>query len=159
MIVSICTFHMIYSLLPDPTVPIAFVAAGICLSLMKLYLSRPSAVGAAGERRVNKYLNKTLNAEHYTLLKDLTLPTGDGTTQIDHVVLSQHGIFVIETKNMSGWIFGTEKQKRWTQTKGRRKTPFQNPLRQNYLHVKTIQDSSEEHTSDPQSDVRSSDLS
>jgi len=42
----------------------------------------------------------------------LTLPDGEGsTTQIDHFLLSPYGLFVIETKNYKGWIFGSERQK------------------------------------------------
>ena len=45
----------------------------------------------------------------------MTLPIEDGTTQIDHIIVSQYEIFVIETKNMKGWIFGDEHKKTWTQ--------------------------------------------
>jgi len=44
----------------------------------------------------------------------LPRPDGKGTTQIDHIVVSRYGIFVIETKNYRGWIFGSEKQRDWT---------------------------------------------
>lgn len=69
----------------------------------------------------------------------MTLETPDGTTQIDHIVISRNGIFVIETKNYKGWIFGNEKQKQWTQSLYRRKFKFQNPIHQNYKHVKAVQ--------------------
>lgn len=62
-------------------------------------------------------------------------PKKKGTTQIDHVLLSRYGIFVIETKNMKGWIFGSEKQRTWTQKIYRHSNQFMNPLRQNYKHV------------------------
>jgi len=42
----------------------------------------------------------------YCLFKDELIPIDKGTTQIDHVLVSRFGIFVIETKNMKGWIFG-----------------------------------------------------
>ena len=79
------------------------------------------------------------NTENHVTLNDLTLPVSSGTTQIDHVLICPSGVFVIETKNMSGWIFGGKKQARWTQTLRRQKFQFQNPLRQNYKHVKTVQ--------------------
>ena len=56
-----------------------------------------------------------LDKNDYHLIKDVTLPTEDGTTQIDHIIVSKYGIFVIETKNMKGWIFGSQRQKQWTQ--------------------------------------------
>jgi len=62
-----------------------------------------------------------------------------GTTQIDHIIVSKYGIFVVETKNMKGWIFGSENQKQWTQQIFKHKSKFQNPLHQNYKHVKTLE--------------------
>lgn len=97
-------------------------------------------IGAEGERRVNSTLSRKLGEQDYILLADLTLPTSHGTTQVDHIVLSRYGIFVIETKNMSGWIFGGKTQARWTQVMRRHKSQFQNPLRQNFQHVKVVQD-------------------
>ena len=68
----------------------------------------------------------------------MTLPTEDGTTQIDHILVSSKGIFVLETKNMKGWIFGSEKQRQWTQKVFKHTSKFQNPLHQNYKHTKTL---------------------
>ncbi len=81
-------------------------------------------------------------------MHNVTLYTPDGTTQIDHVFLSPYGIFVLETKNMSDWIFGSEKQAQWTQKLYKRSFKFQNPLRQNYKHLKALEatlDVSPEH--------------
>ena len=62
---------------------------------------------------------------------NVILPGRDGTTQIDHVVVSIYGLFVIETKNMDGWIFGSAEQRTWRQQFFKKKFKFQNPLRQN----------------------------
>ncbi len=110
------------------------------IAFLYFYLNSPTVIGAEGERRVNSTLRRKLAEQDYILLEGLTLPTAEGTTQVDHIVLSRCGIFVIETKNMSGWIFGGETQVRWTQVMRRHKTQFQNPLRQNYHHVKVVQD-------------------
>ncbi|MBA6264293.1 nuclease-related domain-containing protein [Colwellia sp. Bg11-12] len=78
-------------------------------------------------------------SNQYSIINDVTLPLDDGgTTQIDHIIVSPFGVFVIETKNMKGWIFGNEKQAKWTQTIYRTKHSFQNPLRQNYKHAQTL---------------------
>ncbi len=99
----------------------------------------PEIKGRVGEKHVRKGLIKYLDVAQYTIINDVTLPLEDGgTTQIDHIVVSNYGVFVIETKNMSGWIFGSEHQAKWTQTIHRSKYPFQNPLRQNYKHTKTL---------------------
>jgi restriction system protein len=73
-------------------------------------------------------------------MENVTLPVRDGTTQIDQLVISTYGIFVIETKNMKGWIFGSPDQAQWTQQIYRHKQRFQNPLRQNYAHVKATRE-------------------
>ncbi len=100
----------------------------------------PHVKGKRGERRVSKWLRSYLDQKDYRILDDLMLPSQlGGTTQIDHVVLSRYGVFVIETKNMSGWIFGSAEQSTWTQTLYRFKSGFQNPLRQNYGHAKAVQ--------------------
>lgn len=85
-------------------------------------------------------LTSVLNEKDYRILSDLILPVASGTTQIDHLVLSRFGIFVIETKNMTGWIFGGADQRKWTQVQKRSKRTFQNPLRQNYSHLKAVQE-------------------
>lgn len=62
-----------------------------------------------------------------------------GTTEIDVVMIHEKGIFVIESKNYSGWIYGSEKNKTWTQTfKSGRKEKFYNPIWQNQTHIKTL---------------------
>ena len=80
-----------------------------------------------------------LPKDEYYLIKDVTLLTDDGTTQIDHIIVSRYGVFVIETKNMKGWIFGSANQKTWTQKIYKHTHKFQNPLHQNYKHVKTLE--------------------
>ncbi|MDZ7854092.1 MAG: nuclease-related domain-containing protein [Halomonas sp.] len=80
-------------------------------------------------------------AETYKPIHNVTLPTPDGSTQIDHIFVSRFGIFVVETKNMKGWIFGDKDQAQWTQKIYRKSFRFQNPLRQNYKHVKSLEKS------------------
>ena len=97
--------------------------------------------GVLGEWLVSRMLKGGLPAEEYVLLNDVYLPLQDGTTtQIDHVVVSRYGIFAVETKNYSGWIFADVHSKVWTQTIYRKKSTFQNPMRQNYRHVCAIAD-------------------
>lgn len=95
--------------------------------------------GKAGEAVVNLSARLFLDKTRYHLIKNVTLPTEDGTTQIDHIIVSRYGVFVVETKNMKGWIFGNAKQRYWTQKIFKYSQKFQNPLHQNYKHVKTLQ--------------------
>ncbi len=94
--------------------------------------------GEEGELIVNLEAESLLDKNKYHLLKNVTLRTGDGTTQIDHIIISIYGVFVVETKNMTGWIFGNPKQRTWTQIIYEDRYKFQNPLHQNYKHVKTL---------------------
>lgn len=108
-------------------------------TMILLYIARtPWGKGKLGEFMVNAMIKIFLDKDEYRLIKDVTLPTDDGTTQIDHIIVSKYGIFVIETKNMRGWIFGSAKQATWTQKLFQQSYKFQNPLRQNYKHTKTL---------------------
>lgn len=98
----------------------------------------PYIKGKLGEYIVQYHAKKILN-EDYILLNDLTFLDQDNqTTQIDHILLSPYGIFVIETKNYKGWIFGSSHQKMWTQKIYKSSHKFQNPLHQNYKHIKVL---------------------
>ncbi|WP_026471860.1 nuclease-related domain-containing protein [Alkanindiges illinoisensis] len=111
----------------------------IGLMLVVAYLSSPKFKGKLGEFAVTAQAKKYLG-EAYILLNDCTLSDGqNGTTQIDHILLSPYGIFVIETKNYQGWIFGGERQKNWTQKIYKKSFKFQNPLHQNYKHTKVLE--------------------
>lgn len=101
-------------------------------------LFKPQIKGWLGEFLVHQVLVWRLDRNVYRVVSNTMLPTEDGTTQIDHFVVSRYGIFVIETKNYKGWIFGSEEQAQWTQKIFRMTNRFQNPLRQNYKHIKTI---------------------
>lgn len=94
--------------------------------------------GKLGEFKVNLALRLLLRRKKYHLKKNVTLPIPGGTTQIDHLVVSPYGVFVIETKNLRGWIFGQPNQPKWTQVFFKFKQSFQNPLHQNHTHVKAV---------------------
>ncbi|NWB97460.1 NERD domain-containing protein [Pseudomonas gingeri] len=111
----------------------------IPLILLIGLLKTPWAKGHIGELLVRLFAHWQLDKQTYRRLHNVTLSTPDGTTQIDHVVLSPYGIFVLETKNMRGWIFGSEQQPQWTQKLYKRTFKFQNPLRQNYKHLKALE--------------------
>ena len=110
----------------------------VLLGVFKLF--KPFLKGKLGEFAVATHVKLYLKDPQYILLNDLTLPDGAGaTTQIDHLLLSPYGIFVIETKNYKGWIFGSEHQKQWTQKIYKNSYKFQNPIHQNYKHIKVLE--------------------
>ncbi len=107
------------------------------------YLSVVFNKGRLGEYYTYKYLKKLEGYQRY--LFNVYLPKDDGeTTELDVVLLHESGIYVFESKNYSGWIFGTEFQPYWTQTlptgRGRsQKNSFYNPVLQNKGHLKWLQ--------------------
>lgn len=97
-------------------------------------LRDPSYQGEAGENYVAYILSKL--PEDYYSINNVIIPSQNGTSQIDHVVVSPFGIFVIETKNYKGWIFGYENSKKWKETfKTTDGSYFWNPIKQNWGHV------------------------
>ncbi|HJV25644.1 MAG TPA: NERD domain-containing protein [Aromatoleum sp.] len=110
----------------------------IILAVIAGLLRSPIVKGWFGEAQGALAKHLLLNKDIYSSLNNITIPTSNGTTQIDHVVVSKYGIFVIETKNMKGWIFGDEKSREWTQNLYGRKFRFQNPLHQNYRHIRAL---------------------
>ena len=112
----------------------------VAFLIFRLISRSPKYKGRVGERKVSGKLGKLINElEGAKIFHNVVVKTPDGSTQIDHLVLSNCGIFVIETKNMTGWIFGDEWQRQWTQVIYRKKSKFQNPIHQNYKHVKAVQ--------------------
>ena len=124
--------------------PIISQAVGVLwylipLAILVTIVKSPWFKGLMGEFIVNLSVKWILDKTKYHLIKNVTLPTEDGTTQIDHIIVSVFGVFVVETKNMKGWIFGSQNQKTWTQKIYKHSSKFQNPLHQNYKHVKTLE--------------------
>lgn len=96
--------------------------------------------GWLGEAGVKIGLRTGLDQELYRSFHNLIVPTTGGTTQIDHVVVSKFGVFVIETKTFKGWIFGSAEDRTWCQSIYGRKYQFQNPIHQNYRHLKCLEE-------------------
>jgi hypothetical protein len=118
-----------------PTI-ITLLTVSAILGLIIGFLKTPKGKGWIGEMIVRCKLKKTKIGERY-VINDLRLRVNNGKTcQIDHVLINKNGVFVIETKNYSGRIYGKENQLEWTQTfKSGRKRKFYNPIRQNKTHV------------------------
>lgn len=88
------------------------------------------------------HLAEHLDPRDYYIFNNITVPSSiTVTSQIDHIIVSKYGIFVIENKDFSGWIFGHKNQKKWTQVvKGGGKFYFQNPILQNFAHVSALKE-------------------
>jgi restriction system protein len=79
-----------------------------------------------------------LDSKVYVKFHNVIIPGENGTAQIDTVIISTFGVFIVETKNKKGWIFGSAQNASWTQVIYRRKYTFQNPLRQTYRQKKVL---------------------
>lgn len=123
---------IIKALITEPTILILIV---LTILSKKLY---PKFRGFMGEFWVKTELNK-LDKKEYIILNDILLEEENETHQIDHIVISKYGIFVIETKNYYGMITGNEYKDTWTQHLGKKKYYFKNPVHQNYGHIKTLE--------------------
>jgi hypothetical protein len=94
--------------------------------------------GWIGELKSRFNLWAGLDSNLYHRFHDVIIPSSHGTTQVDHILVSPFGIFVVETKNYKGWIFGSADQSTWTQVIYKSKYKFQNPLRQTHRHKKVL---------------------
>lgn len=103
-------------------------------------VSRAFRYQNVSEELVSRVLRREFSPPDYHLMNHVTLQMKDGTTQVDHILVSRFGVFVIETKHYKGWIFANAKHKTWTQVLYRLKFKFQNPILQNKRHVRAVQD-------------------
>jgi len=119
-------------------VPVAEIIAVVLLVVVAFLLLRliPSK-GEVGEMVVASRLGK-LPDDRYRVLNDVTIPRPRGSSQIDHIVVSVYGLFVIETKNYNGWIMGGENREYWTQNIYGNKYQLYNPILQNAGHVRAL---------------------
>ncbi len=111
---------------------------GVCFLI--LVLRKPLAAivrGKKGELNVNLRL-QLLPSEEYKVINNLLISSHGHTSQIDHVVVSEYGIFVIETKNYKGWIYGSDNSEYWTQNIYGKKYQLYNPIQQNQGHVRAL---------------------
>lgn len=92
--------------------------------------------GACAEKRVSRRLARL--SEEYHVFNDVYILSGNRSVQIDHVVISRYGVFVIETKNYKGWVYGSANAEYWTQNIYGHKYKFYNPTRQNASHIGAI---------------------
>ncbi len=98
---------------------------------------KPQIKGFMGEFSINLLLN-FLDSRKYKVLSNIIIQSGNSTTQIDHILVSNYGIFVIETKNYKGLILGDEHSQYWTQVLYNRREKLYNPVNQNNGHVRAL---------------------
>lgn len=107
-------------------------------SLIAKSISGTSGAGKRGEFAIKWWLS-WLPKDEYFIINDLLIRNQySSTIQIDHVVVSPYGIFVIETKNISGKIYGNDNSEKWRSYWKYRDLEFSNPILQNKAHVDAL---------------------
>lgn len=113
------------------------------LLLLGRYISSKKYIGRYGEYTIYKQLKRFENDGAKFLFNVYIPKQGGGTSEIDVLMICKECIFVFESKNFSGWIFGDEKSKNWVQTlptgNKSQKEYFFNPIMQNRSHIKHLQ--------------------
>jgi len=136
--------------------PIFFIALGLLVKFLKVKINRALRLeknktfinnnkysstknkGSIGESKVS-FLLEELNPEKYKVINNLKIKIDMETAQIDHLVISNFGIFVIETKNYSGIIYGGESTNYWTQKfPNNHKEKFLNSIKQDNWHISVL---------------------
>lgn len=133
---------------------IIYVILIVALLALAIYLRLTYSAGDVGEHAVARRL-KRLPRDRYFIINDLMIEKRNGqTSQIDHVVVSPYGIFVIETKNISGYVYGSQSSQQWTRYwKGYKRggyygtdnMSFGNPVIQNEAHVRALSEQLKEY--------------
>lgn len=126
-------FVKIYS--NNPKLLLETIILIVLCVISKIYY--PKFRGFMGEFWVKLELGK-LPKDRYIILNNIMIKDEKGTHQIDHLVLSKFGIFVIEMKNYYGLIKGKEFDNKWCQYLGKNRSYFVNPIHQNYGHIKSL---------------------
>lgn len=96
-------------------------------------------LGAYGEY-LTKYMFGNNNLKGYSKsLNNIYIPYKGKTSEIDVLLIHEKGLFIIESKNYSGWIFGSAEQQKWTQCLNKNtKEHFYNPIKQNRTHINAL---------------------
>lgn len=115
---------------------IVFLSLIIVLLIFAIRFKGGSNKGEIGERLVAKELNCIRKADDI-LINNYVFQGEQRSVQIDHILINCFGVYVIETKNYSGIIYGKENYDEWTQvlSYGKVKNRFRNPIKQNAGHI------------------------
>lgn len=113
-----------------------WIFVAVCF-ILRLFQNK--IVGFFGEFWVKRELRKLNN--DYKIINDVMIRTNDGRThQIDHLVISKYGIFVIETKQYNGYLIGNDYDKKWKFKTYRKIYYINNPVHQNYGHIQALKE-------------------
>lgn len=116
----------------------------IALIIIILKLKSPQYKGKCGEEIVKKQLENMSGYKY--IINNIMINDNGKSRQIDHIAITEHGVFVIETKNYAGTIYGREKSTEWKQYLNQKCFNFKNPIHQNYGHTEIVKKVLEDDT-------------
>jgi restriction system protein len=133
---SVCRFHGV-----DMVTDIVVVVAALVLLYALITAPKTASLARSAiiARRERGFLSAARRLR-FLDYRNVILADERGTTEIDVIVVGNVGIFVVEMKEYNAWIFGNEDDEYWTASYPDQSTyQFQNPLRQNFRHIKALQ--------------------
>ena len=108
----------------------------------KVVVAMKEGTGGLGEYLIEYGIEHGKLPGRIEVFRNVLVPRKKGPTdesEVDVLLLHETGLYVIESKNYSGWIFGSEGQRQWTQTlESGKKERFYNPIMQNRAHVRAL---------------------
>ncbi len=115
---------------------IAIIVLAVIIIAAASYLRTPSGKGRLGEARVRWIIGKTKQGTRY-VINDYMFICDGKSVQIDHIVINKNGVYIIETKNYSGRVYGSDEQRHWLQVLafGKVKNKLYSPVKQNAAHI------------------------
>lgn len=108
----------------------------LVMLLVVVKIKMPTIKGWCSEKLVTSQMLQL--SEEYVVFNNLMFKSNGYSTQIDHLIVSPYGVFIIETKGYKGWILGGEESEYWTQVIYKSKHQFYNPIRQNEGHIRFL---------------------
>ncbi len=132
--------------------PYFAIAAGVILLLIgilclpkQLKKAKLQKQGRAGEAEVASILQSFAFSRGFKVVNDISIPLYDGCTQIDHILIGEFGLIVIETKSHKGDLYAEPRAKEWVHIVGGKKERIYNPLLQNKTHVDALRYQLQKH--------------
>ncbi len=115
-----------------------FIIIDIIILILLIILKKWSIKfkGEEGEKAVARHLE--MIDGHKYIFNNIMINDNGKSRQIDHIAVTEYGVYVIETKNYSGKILGKETSENWIQYLGNKQYRFKNPIHQNYGHTEIV---------------------
>ena len=115
----------------------------ILIVLSIIYIFKDSLkniyIGIRKNSRIRNKIKKLVKENDYLYLHDLCLRLDAGKyINIDHVIIADKYIYVIEPKFWLGYIFGNEEDEKWLLNDGNGTIYVENPLRNTRFKIKVL---------------------